>query len=185
MESSAFDEGYVYFEQLIVPYLLRCNAIPSEFVGDRTEFMRELFLLSARTDLTQWERQSRMFDQFSLENLDFMSLTIIAHNAVQIMMTLMAAKVDGIEKAKGVTAHNGCATCATEISGKVFAIDDLLSAYESDVSGVPILPHARCERMMEDGGGWCRCSWQTLPKPAPGADPKFLAWMDDLLAQDR
>lgn len=185
MESGAFDDGYVFFERLIVPHLLRCNAIPSEFIGDRTEFMRELFLLSVRTDLTQLERQSRMFDQFGLENLDFMSLTIIAHNAVQIMMTLMAAKVDGIEKARGVTAHNGCATCVTEISGKVFAIDDLLSAYESVGSGVPIIPHARCEHTMEDGGGWCRCSWQTLPKPVPGADPKFLAWMKETLAPVR
>ena len=105
---------------------------------------------------------------------------------------LAAAKANGATQARGSSVArclDHCRIARELVDGKSYSVDALLSAYDDPFGDVPLLPSPLCGILnTEDEDGpqdRCFCLWQIRPKATPGADPKFLAWMDDLLAQDR
>ncbi len=102
---------------------------------------------------------------------------------------LAAAKANGATHARGLSAVHcldRCRIARELVDGKTYSVDALLSAYDDPLGDVPLLPSPLCGILnTEDEDGpqdRCVCIWTAKAKAPPGADPKFLSWMEDTLA---
>ncbi len=96
---------------------------------------------------------------------------------------LAAAKANGSVSARGTGGHSRyCVIARDVVDGRKYAIDDLLEAYRNPLGPIPILPHPLCQMLDPgpdyDASGPCGCCWSPMPAPKPGADPKFVEWME-------
>jgi hypothetical protein len=149
-----------------------------------------------RPDASMWNLQSRLQDEFAILNRDWRRVAIseVARDANEGFLSSLPAG----SRVKRVEAYNACPFCK-KIAGMVF---DLVDPSKENKDGwaevwVGKTNVGRSASPMKRIGGvlverepderyWpaagiqhpnCRGTWSLMPKVMPGADPKFIAWM--------
>ena len=154
-----------------------------------------------RPDASMWDLQSRLQDEFAVLNRDWrrVALSEVARDANE---GFLASLPDGA-RVKRVEAYNACPFCK-KIDGLVMNVvspskdekDGWTEVWVGKTNvGRSASPRKRIGSELvereEEERYWpaagiqhpnCRGTWSLMPKAHPGADPKFIAWMEDALA---
>ncbi len=177
-------------------------------VGERTRHrIRQIIIeheegrVMHRPDASLWDLQSKLQDEFAVLNRDWRRVAIseVARDANE---GFLASLPDG-SRVKRVEAYNACPFCK-KIDGLVMNVvapgkedkDGWTDVWVGKTNvgrsasprkrvGDELVERLETERYWPAAGIQhpnCRGTWSLMPKVLPGADPNFLAWMEDTLA---
>jgi len=178
------DDTLFYYECIEDDHLLF-----SEYIIQRC--LRTTGKIKTKNDYKKAVSELMTAIQARIDDLPESPIYCQSYRAILTYYELLAVQGKGVTQIKGCTSYNGCETCKSEISNKVFLVDDLINSYQRPAISKlqPILiPHLGCTTNCYDeseGCGYCRCSWTEILSRPPDVDPEFADWLDKLIEEDR
>jgi len=177
-----YNPTYEEYRNKVVGHIIHATRFPQKFTRCDIEHFHKMTYELLQDDIHPNQIGSELFDVFAVENLDFLSIAIIASNGFQAFAILKKAKAEGVTTVRGLSVHDGCIACKSAVDKKTYEVDVLLREYDKNLVSSILLPHISCAHMGSEGEGWCRCSWALMSNiDTTGVDPGFVAWLTNRL----